>query len=361
MTRTAARGRRTWWVGAAALLLAGCTGHTTATAPEPPTTPLATGSPTGSPTATPVPSVVPVAQTDGPVVAVRRASGAVELYVVQAGPRVRRLRTLVGPAGARASQVTLSGGPAPRACVVWDDGHKDELRCYDAGRTTGTVVPDPTGKGWASVSLSSSGSSLAWTAPGAKDQPDLVVATLDGARLGPVTRIPALDPGETPSEAPLQCCNLAWSGEDVLLVSYAYDDDVNGELARVPISGRRSGWTHATLLDGEDRTWPITFGGTSSTDRGRVLVAQEGFVDPDGTDVFRAVELDARTGAVLGVVADAAKGRSVTRVSGGARGVLYRTEGFNGDARTYWRAPGQVKGALLQGLPKDVLDVVAQP
>lgn len=81
----------------------------------------------------------------------------------------------------------------------------------------------------------------------------------------------------------------------------------------------------------------------------------------------RAVRVGLPSGEILEVIATAATGRYLNRVSGGRRGVLYATEvdpvlvgGGNADVRVYLRLPGEKHGVVVTGLPADVNEVVAQ-
>jgi hypothetical protein len=246
-------------------------------------------------------------------------------------------------------------------CAVWSDHETGVVECYAEGAERGSVVPADGASGQAPLALSYAGTSLAWTADGPTGVPDLVYARLTGSTAGTSTRVPAWAPGEEPDEAVLVVGDLAWEGENTLLVSHGYDDDVNGAIARVSLTAPPKGWTHAYMVDGGDQVWPVLYGLTSATDAGIGLALQLGFFGSNGAELTRAVEIDVATGQVASVVSLPAKNRRLSSVSGGADGVLYRTEGSDGRLATYWRAPGQAHGRPLAGLPADVSDVVAQP
>jgi len=334
-------------VAAVALLVSGCGGASAHTA----------GS---TPTRTGAQPVSQSAAADEPVVAVIRRSGALELYGIRDGQVAHRLRVLRGPAGTTATAVTLSGGAQPTVCVLWHST-ASPLECYGWGSDAGTVVAGADTLGYPDIALSASGRSLAWTGDAQPNGPELVYARLNGTAAGPPTRLAALSPGQEPDEAALMVSNIAWDGDDALLVSSAYDDDVNGAVSRVSLAAPPKGWSNAREWIAGDQAWPVLYGGSSAAVGGRFLATQLGF-DTDGRDVTRAVELEVATGHLLDVVSTPATGRRISSVSGGAKGVLYRTEDHDGrDLRTYWRPPGQAHGRLLVGLPADAVDVVAQP
>lgn len=278
-----------------------------------------------------------------------------------AGPRAHRLRTLQGPAGMTASSVTLSGGEHPTVCAVWSGEKQGALECYAAGADSGTVVPGESAPRYANVALSYAGTSLAWTAEGPAGVPDLVYARLKGSNAGRSTRLPALAPGDEPDEAALVVSDLAWEGDGTLLVSHAYDADVNGAVARVSITTPPNGWSNARTIEGENDGWYVLYGVRSATDAGKALALQMGFIGREGAQLTRAVEMNVASGRVDSVVSVPAKDRRISSVSGGVRGVLYRTEGSDGQVWTYWRAPGQAHGVPLAGIPSDSTDLVAQP
>ncbi|HUR51774.1 MAG TPA: hypothetical protein VMZ11_06600 [Mycobacteriales bacterium] len=256
--------------------------------------------------------------------------------------------------------MTLSGGPRPTVCVLWRDKEAGPLECYQWGSDSGTVVAGTDKLGYADIALSYSGRSLAWTGDNEAGDPKLVYARLSGSVAGPATQVSSLAPGQEPEEAALVVIALAWDGDDALLVSHAYDDDVNGSVARVTLSPPPKGWSNAGGFERTDEAWPVTYGSSSPTVGGRLLAKQLGWVT-DGRETTRAVEIDVATGRVLSVVSVAAKDRRMNDVSGGTAGVLYRTEGRAGDVRTYWRAPSQAHGVPLGGIPADATLVVAQP
>lgn len=331
-----------------ALLLSGCAGSGGPVARH---TPAKPAGPTGSPAS---------AASSEPVVAVTRKSGALELYGVRDGRTAHLLRTLHGPEGMTASAATLSGGTQPTVCAQWRSTKAGPVECYSWGSDSGTVVPGTETLGYADIALSYTGRSLAWTGDREAGDPKLVYARLTGTVAGPATQVSSLAPGQAPEEAALVVIALAWDGDDALLVSHAYDDDVNGSVARVTLSPPPNGWSNAAGFEQNDQAWPVTYGSFSPTVAGRLLATQLGWVT-DGRETMRAVEMDAATGRVLSVVSVAAKDRRMRDVNGGSTGVLYRTEGRDGGIRTYWRAPGQAHGVPLAGIPADATTVVAQP
>jgi hypothetical protein len=291
----------------------------------------------------------------GQVLAVITSQGALTLYVVGPSPAARRLRVLPGPPGAKAQRVTLSGGAAPRVCATWGGERSTTLRCYDRGSTRWQDVPTGDGELSGAVGLSVSGRALAWAVDDPRDASKILAVQRTPG--GAVSRIPAY-PEPDPEEAALGVGDIAWSGDDTVLVQHGWDSDVNGSIAQVDLDAPPRGWTNAPGV-ARSQEWAVITGAPSSTQGGTVLATLEGWTD-DG-EKWQAVELRLGTrGGIASVVSVAAKGRRMRDVSGGPLGVVYRTESDT-DVRTYWRAPGQSRGARVTGLPADAVAVVAQP
>jgi hypothetical protein len=293
------------------------------------------------------------------VLAVITKGRALELYTLSGTtqPRAQRLRTLTGPAGAEAFSVTVARGPNPRVCAIWSRVERYSLRCYDGSTGRAQDMTPASGDRVRAVALSVSGQQLAWAVQEVEGRGVTLVA--QRAPGGPLQRIPAYSAVQ--EEDILGVGDLAWSGDDTLLVSHGYDSDVNGSIARVSLDNPSRGWTEGPMVepampDGESS---VPTGTAASTDNGRVLaVLQILSSDPP---TFRALDIDIATGQVL-TIATAEKTRQMQSVSGGPAGVLYRTNSYDGeDLRTYWRAPGQQRGRPITGLPSDAFAVVAQP
>lgn len=313
--------------------------------------PRATSTAPGTGTATEEPTSAPLASS--PVLAVITQSQSLQLYSLTEGaqPGVRRLRTLPGPPGARATAVTLARGSNPRVCAVWSRGQNSTVRCYDGKTGRPQEVSGAKGNVGA-VALSVSGKQLAWTVHEVEGKGVTLVAQRTAG--GPLQRIPSYSAVE--EEDILGVGDLAWSGESTLLVSHSYDADVNGSIAVVPLSPAPRNWTAAPEVEVDGVEYAVLRpGAASSTDNGQVLAGLQILTDPPS---HRAVQLDVAAGRVTGTFATAA--RYLRSVSGGPSGVLYVTEVGTG-VRTYWRAPDQQRGTPIAGIPSTVFAVVAQP
>jgi hypothetical protein len=302
------------------------------------------GGPLPSPTVTAVP---------GQVLAVVTDAGSLELYGIGPRPVARRIRTLEGPKGGRAFGVTLSGGASPRVCAIWEAQGRSTLRCYEHGSSVGQDVAPGSAPLRGAVGLSLSGRGLAWAAQEeGVEGPSLFVQREPG---GAVLRLPAYSKPDE-DEVALGVFDLTWDGEDTLLVSHAWDDDVNGSIAVVSLA-ERTAWSERKNVDA-GRDWQVVLGAVSPAHDGRVLAVLRGFTDTG--EKVEAAELDLRANRIASVVSVPATGRWMEDVSGGPRGVVYRTSG-DSSTRTYWRAPGQAHGSVVTGLPSDARLVVAQP
>ena len=318
-----------------------------------------TGGPAGPPRAQDTPPSTQAA-TAGPVVAVVRRSGGLELFRVAAGRyELQRFATVPGPAGAKAVDVSVSAGARPTVCAVWERGDESTLTCHAGGSGPGRFVTTAPADRMSAIAVSHGGGSVAWLVRNVPGDPDLYHVRPAGGRAGAATHIPAFGASGRPDgdEAALQVNGLAWSGEDTLVVSHAYDADVNGSLAVVPVGGAPRGWAGGPNVPSAADS---ILGRAISSSAGIDLLAVQQGPGAAGDAPPRAVRLDIRSGKVLAVVAGALPGRSLESVSGGPGGVLYRTDGDSGP-RTFWRWPGDDKGRPLEGLPADSATVVAQP
>src|SRR5205085_12197030 len=82
------------------------------------------------------------------------------LYAVaNGGTRAVPVRHLVGPVGHVPADVSLSAGPLPVVCAVWESKASDELWCYGAGATSGRRVADDV----SAVAVRPDGHAVAWT------------------------------------------------------------------------------------------------------------------------------------------------------------------------------------------------------
>jgi hypothetical protein len=298
--------------------------------------------------------------SNGPVVAVIRGSGTLELYrIATNGQSARQLRTLAGPVGGQAVAVTVSSGLAPAICALWEVNATASLWCYETQDSDGHRIETGDGRLLGAVGLSSDGRKLAWSSSSNSTAPDLWYGHLEGGGVSSVTRLPALGLGEDPSDAVLIVGKVTWAGQDTLLVSSAYDDDPNGSLTQVPLKGAaHAGWTHGKVIQ-PDAHRPIVGGAASATDTSNALAIMSG-VGQGYTNDSRAVEINLSTGRIASVISTPAKGRNISSVSGGALGLLYTTVGAGGDLRIYWRKLGSAHGTTLSGLPGDLRTVVAQ-
>jgi hypothetical protein len=317
-------------------------------------------------------SASPSASTDaaGATLAVIRESGVLELFTIDAGARVaRRLRVLEPPAPkAKARSVTLSGGASPMACALWTAGARDTVACYEPAASTGVVVSGPALQHPAQLALSFTGRSLAWVdldsgPPEHSSYHDVCGGRFDGRRVSQPVCIPAREPGEQLEDTypAMGVSALAWASENTLLISNSVDDDVNASIAIARIDvGDPPPWDESTYVRTDGDTWPLISGAVSSSATSDVLLVQGGFAST-GAQTGRAVRMNVTSGRIVDVVATALPGRQVRSVSGGERGVLYRTGDYDRDVRTYWRMPGEKRGLPLLGLPSDARDVLAQP
>lgn len=277
------------------------------------------------------------------------------LYGVTATATARRIVGLPGPEGGQVADVTLSRGDRPRICATWWVKDAASLRCYEPGNLMPKDIPTAGDDLAGAVGLSTSGEQLAWAVRDPRDGScQLVVERAPGQ---PRVRLSAYAKPD-PDENVLVVGAVAWAGERVLLVSHAWDDDVNGSVAKVDLDHPPRGWTDAPLVP-TTQAFPVISGAGSSTTGSSMLAVLEGFVD-NGSEVFRAVETDVSAQGTTRVIAVAAKGRRVASVSGGPGGVLYATEGDT-DTRFYWRAPGRPHGTLIEGLPTSTFAAFAQP
>ncbi len=320
-----------------------------------PAPPGASASPPSRPTpgASATATATPVSRATGRLVAVVRPL-ELELHRVT-GLSARHERELAGPDGARVLSVSVGAGADPAVCAVWAGPRANAVRCYDGGTET---VATTGGKPLA-VAVSPDGRRLAWAADDGDGYPDVYYGTRSGSTVPDAVRVPALTPTEEEADdASIQVAALAWAGDGALLVSWSYDSDVNGTVTRLDLAKPGRGWTYGAAL-GRERRRPIVTGALSPADGTSVLAVQAG-VGEEFENGSRAVRLDLASGRVLEVVSTPLKGRNMHSVSGGAGGVLYQTVGFDGDLKTYWRAPGERRGSPVSGLPNDMLGAVAQ-
>lgn len=301
------------------------------------------------------------------VVAVVTASGALALFRLDAaGHSVTDPLPLNGPPSAKATSVSLSGAASPRVCAVWRAGEQRTVVCYAAGRSDG--VPVAAAASPSRVAVSASGRSIAWVSDPNDDDgdtynQDIVVGRLDdAAAVSEVRTLPARPPGSPPAMLGPSADEIAWRGDDALVVSTGFQSDDGTGLTDVSVAdAERGGWSAGRLVRSTSADRKAGFGvfelARTPTEDGDVVAVQRGSYGT-GDPPSRAVVLDLRTGATRRIIALAATDRFVVSVSGSARGWVYQTEG--GDLKTYLRLPSDQRGVPLAGLPADTALVLAQ-
>lgn len=339
------------------LLVAGCGHAAPATRPSP------------TPSATTTPS--PAAPVRAVVVAADRGKAGVTLYTIGADRHATEVVTVPPPSGtSAATDVSLSSGATPDVCVAWSVRSEErtaQLWCYAYGSTTGHRIPTGVAAD-GTVALRADGRALAWTehpSSGGRDDQAFVVADYrDGTVSGERRRATYSEDG---TASRFGCdgtwvVGAAWIDARRLLLECNGENDDPGGLAvqdaTSPAAGRH--------VPDQDVQPPYNYLRQARSADGTTALALQGewceIECPGGKPrvADRAVRVDLATGRVVEVVATPAPGRGVVSVSGGARGVVYVTEGDTG-TRTYLRLPGEAHGTIVAGLADDVKDVVAQP
>jgi hypothetical protein len=355
-----------------ALALASCTSGTTVPGAHRSATPGAAPS-----SATPVARVATAPARRSLVVAVQRSGHeGLWLYRVDAARRAHLVRQVAPPGGGGSdADAALSAGATPTLCVVWSDDsvRTDPAWCYPWGRDGSALPVDGEAYG---LALREDGEAVAWESvvnPGSESDSwdDLVVASTGSERTRYRRHFVSQEAGSPPAGTrPLGCSDTAgrivWAGADELLLQAWGDNDFPGQLYLHSVADGPTGSAPACREVRERHEPSYNYFTDVGWSDGRTFLAVEGeyceLQCPGGREPLpqRAVRVDVRTGRVTEAVATPAPGRSVTGLSGGPDGIVYRTYG-GGEERCYLRWPGEKHGAPVTGLPSDVEQVVAQP
>lgn len=347
-----------------ALLLVSCGGSAGSGAVQ--AGPTSVPAPVASPSA-------PPADPAGLLVAVRRASGGLELHRVDRDRRTAALERVLEPPdeGADVLDVTMGSGQDPVVCATWHTGPTtvfedkiSELICYAARETAGRPVAGVYRP--VHVALNATGDRVAWAELDEGGNQAIGAGVLRDGELSGLRRFVAR-PGQ-PEEGEQAFTgtavqDLAWLDDDHVLLSTVVESDDGPALLRfdVTVPGARGWLDEGERVVSRDAGY-VTFESVVTTDGTTALAVQRGsFVADDSPPPSRAVRVDLATGRVLQVVATAAAGRNVVGVSGGEPAVVYTTAaGFDQPVRAYVRRAGEAKGTPITGLPADARDVLAQ-
>jgi hypothetical protein len=318
--------------------------------------------------ASPPPSI---ADPGGFVVAATRLAGTVELFHIGSDHKAQSLTTLSPPrAGLVATSVSLSAGPAPVASVIWAKARFEPggtISYYLSGTSTGREVAGTTDA--TVVAVRADGRALAWVVDFLPNgQTDIKAGDLVDGEVRDVQRV-VPDPARPKNKDDLffgSVDRLAWAGDHQLALYEGVQDDEGGGVKVLPLQADsiKQGWLKAPGVGVPENDQPYQYFDQVQTADGTTALVIE---REQGDGEYwhrqpRAVRVDLRTGRILEVVASPLPGRFVTEVSGGSRGVLYGTNdtGRQDSARFYARLPKELHGTPIVGLPKDVVDVVAQ-
>jgi hypothetical protein len=309
---------------------------------------------------------------------VARASGSLELYGLT-GHTAVRVQALASPgAAARVLSVSLSGGPAPLVCAVWDltgpaayERGENRLLCYPTGAAAGVEVVEA-GKDVGVVAVRPDAGALAWV--DTADNQTLTVATFREGKATDLRHYLA-EPGQPAGWGEKSftgegAADLAWAtpGELVISVVVESDDGPAPRRFALPASGDGGGWLAAPRVAvPTSETGYFTYDSITSASGTQALARVRSTWMDEGGKPDRAVRIDLSSGAVRDVLATAAEGRSITHVSGDAGTVVYRTSGPEGgdpavakdpEPKVYVRYRGDARGTMVAGLPDDVTEVV---
>lgn len=312
------------------------------------------------------------------LVAVASGKSSLALYTVEApGHRVRLATRLTGPTTtARLLAVSLSAVSTPVACATWSARNGEQLRCYDAGDAHGVVVA--AARNPVFVGVSADGSRVAWTEHTDPERQDVVVADL---RRGVASNLHRWVPDShctgdcTVFSQPTQ---LAWSGDDALMIAVATQDDEGPGLLRLALTARteQKGWLSGGRVvapppSDQQRGWryyDAVASSTRTTAAAFLAIERPSENGPPLLVHARGVRL-ASPSATPVVLARASAGRDVVSISGGRRGVVYETgagyappnSAYRYVGRYYLALPGELVGQPLGGLPSDAWLVTAAP
>lgn len=311
----------------------------------------------------------------GVIVGVIRKSGPLAIYRIGRDRHARPVAEFITPhPGERVSSVSLSSGAEPRACATW--AHLDEDRlatgratmvCYSLDSTHKATPITGIAGNPASVALSADGREIAWTDyTRENNETDVVFGSLVGNRIVSTHRVL---PGPSMQCRPCldNISGVAWSGDHALMLSRQGQDDEGAGLGRLPLDARHiaSGWRDGPRSMDAWKTDPaykyFDYVGSANLHSALAIERPSWNGPPPRGIRERAVLVDLATGRRVATLATALPGRDVTSVSGGAAGIVYRTEGNGPQARYYLRLPGDAAGQPITGLPSDTVYVVAQP
>lgn len=348
-------------VGPLAVLLF-VTGACSAAETNPPltssTTTTASASPTSAPRAPSTPAVA------GALVAVTRGSGALELYEVDLSTRAAKLlRPLRPPTDAAdVVDVTVASGAAPRTCASWNTGPTDPydvlqstVICYAWGSEGGQVIAGA--EQATEVALSADAGRLAWSqaAPG-ETNPIFSTAALDDDSVNDVSRHVGVADQPEDAGVAVSISDLAWAGDQSVIVSLAAQSDDATEPHLVDLSAvPPAGWLRGkTLSPAEPDDRYTIIDGVQSATESTALAVQRNRDDGGPPGPSRAIRLD-MDGRIVNVIATAAEGRQLDSVSGGDKATLYATSAEDGTrVRVHLRLPGEERGTRITGLPRDI-------
>ena len=332
------------------------------------------GDPSSAPTPSAAPSVAPSAAAR--LLAVARAAGPLELYGLT-GHTAVRVQTLTSPdPAARVVSLSLSGGPSPLVCAVWDltgpaadrrDDHR--LLCYPTGAAAGVEIAEA-GTDVAVVAVRPDAAALAWV--NTADNETLTVASFEKGKANDLRRYVAdtskpAGSGEK-SFTGEGASSLAWATPSELVISVVVESD-DGPAPRrfaLPASGDGGGWLKAprVVVPATEKGY-FAYDSVVSASGPQALARMRSSWMDEGHQPDRAVRIDLASGAVREVLATAAEGRSITHVSGDGGTVVYRTAEPPDravepdiDPKVYVRYTGDARGTQVTGLPADVAVVV---
>jgi hypothetical protein len=354
------------------LAVTACTGSSEAPVAAPTssaTTATASPAPPSAPTAV---SAVSAAPPSSVLLVAADPVGNAGLYSL--APRSRHaqlVRHLDSHGDWSITSVSLSAGPTPTICAVWNGQAEppqgSQLRCYAAGDSLGRVVRS---ENPLAVAVRADGRAVAWLEAEANSNTALVVADLAGDVA--TVRYRAGYAADLPPDGgiPEGVNDVDWLGPRTLALTDVGDSDEGKGLCVLDLDRprERTAIGFGRCLEpsaAEARRRYDRFEHATALTPGTVLTVERGHRccdDPLGPP-GRAVVVRLSDGAVLEVVATPASGRAVVDVTGGPRAVIYVTAGED-EAKgriVYVRWPGEAHGAAVSGLLELTRDVAAQP
>jgi hypothetical protein len=354
------------------LAVTACTGSSEAPVAAPTssaTTATASPAPPSAPTAV---SAVSEAPPSSVLLVAADPVGNAGLYSL--APRSRHaqlVRDVDSHGDSSITSVSLSAGPTPTICAVWNGQAEppqgSHLRCYAPGDSLGRIVRS---ENPLAVAVRGDGRAVAWLEAEANSNTALVVADLAGdvARV----RYRAGYAADLPPDGgiPEGVNDVDWLGPRTLALTDVGDSDEGKGLCVLDLDRprERTAIGFGRCLEpsaAEARRRYDRFEHATALPPGTVLTVERGHRccdDPLGPP-GRAVVVRLSDGAVREVVATPASGRAVVDVTGGPRAVIYVTAGED-EAKgriVYVRWPGEAHGAAVSGLLELTRDVAAQP